>query len=217
MLSKTETKDLYRKRAARYDLAMWLYRLAGFRVDHYRRLAVDALRLEPGDLVVDLGCGTGANFELLERAVGPSGRIVGVDLTDAMLEEAEDRVAAAGWVNVDLVQSDLARFELPAGTAGALSTFAIMLVPELDEVIAHAAARLGDGGRIAVCDFKEPRWPRWLVRFAAWLNKPYGVSLDLADRHPWESIRRHAREVVFRELYFGLLFLSVGEVGSAAT
>lgn len=214
-MTKKETRDLYRKRAARYDLALWVYRLAGFRVGRYRELAVEGLALKPGDSVVDLGCGTGANFALLEAAVGPGGRIIGVDLTDAMLQEAASRVATAGWGNVELLQSDLAEVELPAGVAGALSTFAIMLVPEYDEVIARTAARLNQGGRIAICDFKEPDWPSWLVSFAAWLNKPYGVSLDLAERHPWESVRRHTREVLFRELYFGALFLSIGESRAA--
>jgi hypothetical protein len=50
-----------------------------------------------------------------------------------------------------------------------------------------------------------------MIRFAARLNRPYGVSLDLADRHPWESVQRYMREVDRRELYWGALYLSVGE------
>jgi hypothetical protein len=49
----------------------------------------------------------------------------------------------------------------------------------------------------------------------AWLNSPYGVSLDLADRHPWESVRRYFQEVEYHEFYFGALYLSVGEVRQA--
>jgi len=164
-----------------------------------------------GDTVVDLACGTGLNFPLLQRAVGPGGRIVGVDLTDAMLDQARARASAAGWTNVDLVSSDLAAYEPPGGIAGALSTFAITLVPGYDAVIARAAAALRPGGRLAVFDFREPAgWPRWLVRFAAWANRPFGVTLDLADRHPWESVARHLEEVRIRELYFGALYLAVG-------
>jgi hypothetical protein len=55
-----------------------------------------------------------------------------------------------------------------------------------------------------------------MVRLAAWLNKPYGVSLDLADRHPWEVVRKCMREVEYREFYLGALYLSVGEVGPPA-
>ncbi len=212
-LSKRETRDLYRKRAKRYDLvANWIFRLAGFRVSRYRHETVEALSLQAGDTVLDLACGTGLNFSLLEKKVGQDGKIIGVDLTDAMLDHARDRVQDAGWKNVELVQSDLAQYEFPSGVSGVLSTLAITLVPEYDEVIRRGAESLVSGGRMAIFDLKRPeRWPEWLVRFAAWLNKPYGVSLELAHRHPWESMSQHLLEVVFREYYFGALYLSVGE------
>jgi demethylmenaquinone methyltransferase/2-methoxy-6-polyprenyl-1,4-benzoquinol methylase len=212
-LSKKETSDLYRKRAKRYDFAIWIYRLAGFRVNRYRREAVAALNLKPGDLVIDLACGTGLNFPYLERAVGEQGKIIGVDLTDAMLDQACTRVRTAGWQNVELVQSDLAKYEFPASVSGILSTLAITLVPEYDEIIKTGAQALGPGKRMAVLDFKRPdNYPDWLVRFVVWLNKPYGVSLELLERHPWESMKQHLNEVMLREYYLGILYLSVGEI-----
>ncbi len=211
-LGKNDTRDLYRRRARRYDLAVQLYRLAGFRVSRYREDTVAALALRQGDTVIDLACGTGLNFRLLETAVGGGGRILGVDLTDAMLDQARERVREAGWGNVELIQSDLAEYEFPSGVAGVLSTLAITLVPEYDEVIRRGAKALRPRGRLAVFDLKRPEgWPEFLVRFAAWANSPFGVSLELEDRHPWESIRRHLKEVLFREYYFGALYLSVGE------
>lgn len=211
-LSKQETRDLYRKRALRYDLAMWIYRLAGFRISRYRRETVEALLLRAGDTVLDLACGTGLNFPLLENAVGQGGTIIGVDLTDAMIDQARERVKAAKWNNVELVQADLAQYKFPAGVSAILSTLAITLVPEYDEVIRKGAEALKPGGRMAILDLKKPmHWPEPMVRLAAWLNKPYGVSLELADRHPWESVGRYLSEVLFREYYFGCLYLSVGE------
>lgn len=85
-------------------------------------------------------------------------------------------------------------------------------MPEYDDVIRRGSAALLPGGRFAVFDIKEPdRWPQWLIRFTAWLNKPYGVSLELAARHPWESIRQVLNEVHYREYYAGVLYISVGE------
>ena len=212
-LSKKETRDLYRKRARRYDLAIWIYRLAGFRVNKYRREAVTALNLKPGDLVIDLACGTGMNFPYLEQAVGSHGKIIGVDLTDAMLDQAHAQVQTTGWQNVELVQSDLAKFEFPADVSGIISTMSITLVPEYDEIIRSGAQALRTGRRMAVLDFKRPEnYPEWLVRFMVWLNKPYGVSIDQLKRHPWESMRRHLHEVTWREYYLGILYLSVGEI-----
>lgn len=212
LLTKPQVRDLYRKRAGNYDRAMWLYRALGFRIARYRRDTVDALSLGPGDTVIDLACGTGLNFPFLYRAVGPTGRIIGVDLTDAMLQRAERRVAGAGWRNVQLVQHDLAEYAFPEGASGILSVLAITLVPEFEAVIRRGATALRPGGRLAVLDFRRPpAWPEWLVRFAAWLNSPYGVSIELAERHPWEAVRQRLREVVFRDYYFGAIYLSVGE------
>jgi demethylmenaquinone methyltransferase/2-methoxy-6-polyprenyl-1,4-benzoquinol methylase len=205
-------RALYHRRAGRYDRSLWLFRLAGFRFGRYRRSTVSSLGLDRGGTVVDLGCGTGLNFRLLEEAVGPTGTTVGIDLTDAMLDRARARVRSAGWKNVELVRADLAEYTPPEGIAGALSTFAITLVPEYDQVIAHCAAALCPGRLLAICDFKEPPgWPHWLVRLFAWFNRPFGVTLDLATRHPWESMRRYLDEVQYREQYFGALYLTVGE------
>lgn len=65
---------------------------------------------------------------------------------------------------------------------------------------------------MAILELKEPeKWPGWLVRFAIWLMKPFGVSLDYANRYPRQSIGRYLREVEYKEFYFGALYLSVGE------
>ena len=77
VLTPTQTRVLYRRRAPHYDWLVGLFRLAGARVSTYRRLAVEALSVSAGNTVVDLGCGTGGNFPWLERAVTASGRIVG--------------------------------------------------------------------------------------------------------------------------------------------
>ncbi len=212
VLDRNETRELYRKRARHYDLAVQVFPLFGFNVGRYRRDTIASLRLGSGDLVVELGCGTGLNFEYVQRRIGPRGKIIGVDLTDAMLEVAKARVAGAGWSNVELVQADIAQWNMPREVAGVFSTLALTLVPEYDEVIKTASRALRTGGRLAVFDMKEPEhWPSRLVRLAAWLNKPFGVSLDLAERHPWESIGRYLTEVEFREYYFGALYLCVGE------
>ncbi len=84
-LGKSEIQDLYRKRARNYDISANLYYLIGFREAMYRRLAVAQLGLQPGDTLVEIGCGTGLNFQYELRELGPTGTLIGVDLTDAML------------------------------------------------------------------------------------------------------------------------------------
>jgi demethylmenaquinone methyltransferase/2-methoxy-6-polyprenyl-1,4-benzoquinol methylase len=201
---------LYRRRAGSYDVATGLYRLA-FPLRRYRRMAVDALGVKPGDSVVEIGCGTGANFELIQQRIGPRGRLVGVDLTDAMLEQARRRIARHGWDNVELVQSDAARFEFPHATNGILSTLALTLSPDYDAVIERGARALASGGRWVVLDLKNPGWPRRLMDLALTVMRPYGVTLERGERHPWESLERHMPQASTRELYLGIAYLAVGE------
>ncbi len=189
---KPDLVELYRRRASRYDAVAGVFDLLGFAERRYRAAAIESLQLRPGSRVLDIGCGTGLNFPLLERLVGPGGAVFGVDLTDAMLLKACERVRRAGWSNVHLTQGDAAEYEFPPALDGIVSTFALTLVPEFDEVVRRAAAALAPGGKLALLDFKRPeRTPGWLVRLGVLLNRPFGVTLDLAERHPWESVARH--------------------------
>ena len=105
--------ETYRKKAKHYDITSRLYPVPGYPQRSQRLRAVRALGLRPGDSVVDIACGTGLNFSLIEQAIGPDGRIVGVDLTDAMLGQARRRIDANAWSNVSLVQADAAEFDFP--------------------------------------------------------------------------------------------------------
>jgi ubiquinone/menaquinone biosynthesis C-methylase UbiE len=199
--------ETYRKKAKHYDVTSQLYPVPGYPQRGQRLRAVRALGLRPGDSVVDIACGTGLNFLPLEQAIGPEGRIVGVDLTDAMLAQAQDRIETNGWGNVTLVQADAAAFDFPAGVDAILSTYALTQVPGCGDVIAHGAAALAPGGRWAVLDLKLPdHAPRRLARL--------GISAEWIARRPWETIRAAMEDelvdVSWNELFFGTAFLASG-------
>ena len=211
-LAKSQLRDLYRKRAAHYDFSANLYYLIGFRETRYRKSAVSALGLKPGDTVVEVGCGTGLNFSYLLQSIGDTGRLIGIDLTDAMLEKAMKRVRRNGWRNVDLVEADAGSYIFPAGIQGVLSTFALTLVPEYEQVIDHAARALVPGGRFVIADFKKSEhWPLWLIKLGVLITKPFGVSLDLAERKPWQVMTKYLAQVTVTELFGGSVYIAVGE------
>ena len=207
--------DIYRRRAKHYDLTSRLYPVPFYPQPSQRTLAVEALHLRAGDTVVDVACGTGVNFPLIEKVVGPGGRIVGVDLTDAMLAQARRRVERNGWGNVTLVQADAAELDFPAGADAIVSTYALTQVPGCAAVVAHGAAALRPGGRMAVLDLKVPDGtPRWLARLGAAPVRHF-ASIDawLAHR-PWETIRAAMQvelvDLTWTELFFGNAFLAAG-------
>lgn len=211
-LTKAQLIDLYRVRAAWYDFSANLYYLIGFREAWYRKQAVFALGLKPGDTVVEIGCGTGLNFDYLRTAVGEAGKVVGVDLTDAMLAQAEQRIARERWANVLLVQRDAATYEFPPEVRGVLSSFALTLVPEYEEVIKRAADALATNGRLVVLDFRQPeKWPLWLVCVGMFITQPFGVSMDLTARKPWEVMKKHFSRVTTKSLFGGFVYIAVGE------
>jgi len=207
--------EVYRKKAKRYDITSRLYPAPGYPQRGQRRQAVQELRLGRGDTVVDMACGTGLNFSLLEEAVGPEGRIVGVDLTDAMLDQARGRIETNGWSNVSLVHADATEFDFPAGIDAILSTYALTQVPECREVIAHGAAALSGGGRWAVLDLKVPdSTPRWLAQVGTATVRPFASIDEWIARRPWNAIRTAMQEtlvdVSWTELFFGTAFLAAG-------
>jgi ubiquinone/menaquinone biosynthesis C-methylase UbiE len=124
--------------------------------------------LRQGDTVLDFGCGTGLNFPYLEESVGDKGQIIGVHLTDAMIDQAWKRIKTAAWSNVELLRTDLARFLFSSGIAGKRSTLAIAVVPEYDDVIRRGAMALRPHERLAVFDLKKPdHRPLWLIRLGS--------------------------------------------------
>jgi demethylmenaquinone methyltransferase/2-methoxy-6-polyprenyl-1,4-benzoquinol methylase len=176
---------------------------------------VQALRLRPGDTVVEIACGTGLNFASIEEQIGPEGRIVGVDLTDAMLAQAQRRIETSGWSNVSLVQADTAEFEFPVGVDAILATYPHALLPEPRQVIAHGAAALSRGRHWVVLDLKVPSYtPRWLAQLAI-ATVGRSTSLDeWIERRPWEAVRAAMEdtlaEVSWTELLFGGAYLAAG-------
>ena len=210
VLGPEAVRRLYDRLAPVYDQAATAYGLVGG--GRYRRRAVEALRLAPGDTAVDLCCGTGANLPLLVEAVGPTGRVVGVDLSPGMLAQARQRVEAAGWENVDLIEADVREFAFPDPVHGVLSTFGIEMVPEHQDVVARAVAALAPGGRIAVGGLRHPeRWPEWTVRLGAFVNRPFGVSRAYEEVQPWRSVFAHTQRVSYDEFLLGAAYLAVGE------
>jgi ubiquinone/menaquinone biosynthesis C-methylase UbiE len=215
MATREHLIETYRKKAKHYDATAWLYPVPGYPHRAQRVRALRALGLRAGDSVIDIACGTGDNFPLIEEAIGPAGRIVGVDMTDAMLAQAQDRIAKNGWSNIKLVQSDAAGFDFPAEVNAILSTYALTQVPECAEVIAHGAAALSSGGRWVVLDLKIPdNTPGWVTQPGTAIVRRFASIDEWKIRRPWEAIRVAMREELadpsWTDLFFGTAFLAAG-------
>ncbi|MBN9744832.1 arsenite S-adenosylmethyltransferase [Amycolatopsis sp. A1MSW2902] len=114
-------------------------------------LAVADLR--PGETVLDLGSGGGLDVLLSARRVGPSGRAIGLDMTDEMLALARRQAAQAEVANVEFVKGTIEAIPLPDNTVDVvISNCVIALSPDKPAVFAGVARVLRPGGRLGVTD-----------------------------------------------------------------
>ncbi|MGY1739123.1 MULTISPECIES: class I SAM-dependent methyltransferase [unclassified Blastococcus] len=140
-----------------YDVFAWVYE-SGTEFLHggHRREAVELLRLQRGQTVLDVPTGTGASLPLLRERVGPYGRVVGVDYSPGMLSRARAKVRDAGWRNVSLVQADARQLDADLIGAGqvdaAICVLGLSVVPDWQDVFQRMFDLVRPGGRIAVMD-----------------------------------------------------------------
>lgn len=140
----------------------------------YRRQIAQALRLQPGDAVLDLACGTGPNHPYLVQQVGPTGSVFGVDLSAGMLARAQRQAARRGWRNIHLLECNAEQLdgvqlcEAANGDIqlkGVIVTLGLSVIPDWQRVLKHTFDLLAPGGRYVVFDVFAQRWvpQTWVV------------------------------------------------------
>ena len=145
-----------------YDMVAPLYDRAISRTyQPFRQVAVQALGLRSGLTVLDIGCGTGLNFELILAAIGAQGTLIGIDISKKMLNRARQKVYYQKWKNVHLLQLDarkLAYNDIQALTGRSVAidsiicTLGFSVFPNWQAVFERSFALLESGGRYCIMD-----------------------------------------------------------------
>lgn len=172
-----------------------------------RRRAVAALGLKRGDVVLEIGAGTGRNFPYLVEAVGPAGAVIAVDASAGMLAEARKLVQREGWSNVELVRADASRLEIDRDIDGVLFSLSYSALPEPRPALAAAWRRLRPGARVVVMDLgltQSGGLARALDPIARLLLK---FTPGDAYSDPWRDLAAYG-SVQTKRFLFGLFYVS---------
>lgn len=217
--------------ARRYTLLAPLYEFAIAEPIFFagaRARAVELLRLEPGDTVLDIACGTGLNTRLLHDRVGATGRVIGVDLTDRMLARAQRRAHRHGWHNATFHRLDATRLtpgvlrETGALAPGehvdaALCTLGLSVIPDWERAYRAILRTVRPGGRVAIMDAGYPPVPG-ATGEARILRPFWRLVCPLAggpgDRQPWLRLAPDVDEHTAETRFAGYIGVAAGTTRS---
>jgi len=152
-----------------------------------RTVGLDLLDAQAGERVLDLGCGTGGALVALARAVGPEGRVVGVDLAPGMIRQAAARLRRTGLADrAELLVGDASSIRCADASFDALFTaFTLELfdTPEIPLVLAECRRVLRPGGRVAVVSLSRAAPIGWPTRLYERLHDRFPAALDCRPIH----------------------------------
>ena len=146
--------------------------------------------VKEGDTVVDLGSGAGIDLLIAAKKTGPTGRVIGIDMTDAMIERARANIAEAGMSDYVEVRKGLIEdMPIESGTVDwVISNCVINLSPEKGRVFAEIARVLKPGGRMLVSDIVVDALPEELRRNQALYNSC--VSGAISEKDYLDGLRK---------------------------
>jgi SAM-dependent methyltransferase len=200
----------YRKLAQTYE---WRTEIG----DPARRELVDRLAPRPGEVIADVGCGTGRNFDRIVGRVGAHGRLIGVEPSPQMVARARALVERRGWKNVELVCACAEDVVLPA-TADAAIMCAVHDVMRSPAALTNVLSQIHDGGRIVA---GGPKWVPWRragaigLNLSIWRLNRGCISTFEGFAQPWSRLAELVPDLRVEEHYTGAGYIASGTVRRA--
>jgi demethylmenaquinone methyltransferase/2-methoxy-6-polyprenyl-1,4-benzoquinol methylase len=173
----------YRRRALGYDRSAQL-------TMPLRLRTIALLQLRPGDVVLDVGAGTGLSYEPLLAQVGPTGRVLAFEQSPEMFEQARARASQHGWSNVWQRCEAAETVTLPQAADAVLFNY-VHDISRTPAAVENILKQVKPGAHVAMAGMKFFPWWTGPLNLLAWLkNRPYNAKAADLWR-PWDLVERH--------------------------
>ncbi len=197
----------------RYDRLAPLYRLFEWILwlpRGIRSRAVQKLELQHGDIVLEVGCGTGRNLPYMQDAVGPGGRILGVDLSEKMLARSQALCERRGWNNVTLVRTNALDYRAPGKLDAVLLSLSYSVMQNREQVLSHVWSQLRTGGRVVIVDGKTMPGIVGRLLHPLIILEMKATVLGDPDHNAYADLRALTNDIHVEEELFGAYFICQG-------
>ena len=199
-------KRRYDRLAPWYQLFEWVLWLPR----GIRARAVRKLELQHGDTVLEVGCGTGRNLPYLEAAVGPSGHVLGVDLSERMLSQSRALCGRRAWRNVTLVCADALDYRAPRPLNAVLFSLSYSVMRNREQILNHVWSQLRPGGQVVIVDGKTMPGIVGRLLHPLIILEMKATVLGDPDHNACTDLRALTNDVHVEELLFGAYFICQG-------
>jgi arsenite methyltransferase len=200
--------EKYRRKAAGYDATTGP-------TSTIRQRCIDSLQLRAGDVVLDVGCGTGLSFEPLLQRVGKSGRLLAFEQSPEMYGQAvqrADALRAQGW-QIDLACSSAEEVRFAVAPDAVLLHYVHDIV-RTPAALANLLRQWPAGTRVAIAGMKFFPWYLAPLNLLAWLkNRPYNVRAHELQQ-PWKLLAEYLDGFEWQPTQWGMGYLGHGRVAS---
>lgn len=176
-----------------------------------RSKAVGRLTLRTGEVVLDLGCGTGLSFPLIEQQIGQQGHLIGVELSPDMLARAREKISRHAWTNITLIEANAEKIDLPPESVDAVLCFYTHDIINSPRALERAVNALRLGGRFVAAGGKRAGGWRGLLINPITLvySLPFITKLSGTTR-PWIHLEHLVGRLNLEEHMWGSAYIASG-------